>query len=112
MEFGEDCLDELLVARLGGADEIVVGQFQFFRERLPIGRQLVAIGLRRFAFRLRGLLDLLAVLIQAGQEENLLPQAAPRPRDHVGDDFFVGVAEMRLAVDVINRGGDVKPFVH
>jgi hypothetical protein len=22
------------------------------------------------------------------------------------------MAEMRLAVDVINRGGDVKPFVH
>jgi len=22
------------------------------------------------------------------------------------------VAEVRLAVDVINRGGDVKPFVH
>ena len=100
------------MARLGGADEIVVGQFQLLGERLPVGRQFVAVGLRRFAFRQRRLLDLLAVLVEAGQEEDLLPQAAPRPRDDVGDDLLVGMAEMRLAVDVINRGGDVKPFVH
>ena len=58
------------------------------------------------------LLDLLAVFIEAGQEKNLLTQAAPRPRDDVGDDFLVGMAEVRLAVDVINGGGDVKLFVH
>jgi hypothetical protein len=34
----------------------------------------------------------------------------PGPLDGVGDDFFVGMAEVRLAVDVINRRGDVKPF--
>jgi len=33
-------------------------------------------------------------------------------RDDVGNDLLVGMAEMRLAVDVINRGGDVKPFAH
>jgi hypothetical protein len=52
------------------------------------------------------------VLIEAGQKKNFLSQAAVRSRDHVRDDLFVGVAEMRLAVDVINRGGDVKPFAH
>ena len=112
VELGERGLDEFLVARLGGADEIVVGQFQFFGERLPVRRELVAIGLRGFAFGDGGLLDLLAVLVEAGQEKNLLAQAAPRPRDDVGDDLLVGMAEMRLAVDVINRGGDVKPFAH
>ena len=105
-------LDDCLVSRVGGADKIVVGQFQFFGECLPIRRQLVAISLGRFAFGLRGLLDLLAVFVEAGQEKSFLTEAAARPRDDIGDDFLVGVAEMRLAVDVINRGGDVKPFVH
>ncbi len=52
------------------------------------------------------------MFIQAGQKKNFLTMAASRPRDDVGDDFLVGMAEMRLAVDVINRGGDVKPFAH
>ena len=112
VDLGEAGLDEFLVARLRGADEIVVGQLQFFGKRLPVRRELVAISLRRFAFGQGGLLDLLAVFVQAGQEKNFLPEAAPRPRDDVGDDLLVGMAEMRLAVDVINRGGDVKPFVH
>ena len=34
------------------------------------------------------------------------------PPDASGDDLLAGVAETRLAVDVINRDGDVKPFVH
>ena len=50
--------------------------------------------------------------VEAGQEKNFLAQTAPRPRDNVGDDLLVGMAEMRLAVHVINRGGDVKPFAH
>ena len=32
--------------------------------------------------------------------------------DHVGDDFFVGVAEVRLAVDVVDGGRDVEAFAH
>src|SRR5271154_2461825 len=52
------------------------------------------------------------MLIKAGQKKNFLSEAAPRSRDDVGHDFLVGVAEMRLAVDVINRSGDVKPFAH
>jgi hypothetical protein len=57
-------------------------------------------------------LHFLAVLVEAGQEESFLSQTAARTRDDVGHDFLVGVAEMRLAVDVINCCGDVKPFAH
>jgi hypothetical protein len=35
-----------------------------------------------------------------------------RARDHVGDDFFVGVPDVRLTVDVVDRGCDIKPFAH
>jgi hypothetical protein len=35
-----------------------------------------------------------------------------RARDHIGNDFLVGVPEMRLAIDVINRGRDVESLAH
>ena len=112
VELRERGLHKLLVARLGRADKVVVGQFQLFRKGLPVGGEFVAIGLRGFSIGEGSLLDLLAVFVEAGQKKNLLSQAAMRPGNHVRHDFFVGMAEVRLAVDVINRGGDVKPFVH
>jgi len=52
------------------------------------------------------------VFIKARQKKNFLTEAAARPRDDIGDDFLVGMAKVRLAVDVINGGGDVKLFAH
>ena len=100
------------MTRLRGADEIIIRQLQFFHEGLPVGGESIAVFLRILFLGLRGLLDFLTVLVQTGQKENFLTKAPPRPRDDVGNDLLVGVAEMRLAVDVINRGGDVKPFAH
>ena len=105
-------LNDFLVARFGGADEIVVGQFQLFRKGLPILCEFIAIRLRCLALGNRGLLDFLAMFIEAGEEEDLLSQTASRPRDDVSRDFLVSMAEMRLAIDIINRGGDEKPFAH
>ena len=112
VELGQNRLHEFLVARVGRADKIVNGQFQFLRERFPIRRQLVAVNLRTFALGDRGLLHFLAVFIEAGQKKNFLSQTAARPRNHVGHDLLVRMAEMRLAVHVINRRCDVKPFAH
>ena len=103
----------VFMARLGRADEIVVGQLRVCGELPPQDRrQFIAICLRRFAFGFSGLLDLLPVLVQAGQEKDLLPKAALGTGDHVGDDLFIGMAEVRLAIDVVNRGRDVKSFAH
>src|SRR6266481_5696924 len=52
------------------------------------------------------------MLIQAGQEEYLLPEASSRAGDHIRNDFFVSMAQMRLAIHVINRCCDVKAFAH
>ena len=100
------------MARLGRAHEIVVGQLQFRRKRLPDHRQVIAIRLRRLPFRLRRLLHLLPVLVQPRQEEYLLSQAPPRPGDDVRHDFLVGVAQVRLAIDVIDGGRDIKSLAH
>ena len=57
-------------------------------------------------------LDFLAVFVEAGEKENFLPETAPGAGDHVGDDLLVGVAKVRLAVDVINGCCYVKRFAH
>jgi hypothetical protein len=100
------------MAVLGGADEIVVCQSEGGGESSPDRGQFVAIYLRSFTLVHRGLLHLLAVLVKAGQEENLLPQAAPGSRNHVGQDHLVGMSKMGMAIDVKNGGGDVKLFAH
>ena len=59
---GEDGLDEFLMARFGGADEIVVRNAELLPERTKTFREFVAERLRGFALRRGGLLDLLSVL--------------------------------------------------
>ena len=55
----------------------------------------------------RGLLDLLAVLVGAGQEEHVVAVEPLEARDGVGRDHLIGVADMRHAVRIGDRGGDV-----
>ena len=52
-------------------------------------------------------LDRLAVLVGAGEEEDVLAALAHVPGEHVGRHRRVGVAEVGLRVDVVDRGGDV-----
>ena len=70
----------------------------------------VAVGelLRRDALALGGQLDRLAVLVGAGEEEDVLAALAVVAGEHVGGDRRVRVAEMRLGVDVEDRRGDVE----
>src|SRR5439155_2438233 len=100
------------MARLRSADKVVVGKIQPFRKRLPGRGQFVAIRLRFFPAVQRGLLDFLAVFIEAGEKKNILAETAMNPGDHVRDDFFVGMAEVGLAVDVVNGGRQIKAFRH
>ena len=52
-------------------------------------------------------LDRLPVLVGAGEEEDVLAALAHVPGEHVGGHRRVRVAEVRLGVDVVDRGGDV-----
>jgi hypothetical protein len=63
----------------------------------------------RFGSRL---LDLLAVLVHAGQKENLFTFEPVISRDYVGQHLFVSVSYMRWRIRVIDRGGDEKRFRH
>ena len=81
--------------RLGGADEIVVGEV----ERLAIARNArelrSASALRRDALLDGRLLHLQAVLVGAGEEEHVLAVESLEARDRVGGDRLVGMTDMR-----------------
>ena len=55
--------------------------------------------------------DRLAVLVGAGEEEDVLAALAHVPGEDVGGDRRVRVAEVGLGVDVVDRGGDVEAGV-
>ena len=79
---------------------------------LAIGALITASGLSLADRGLGGLLHFLAMFIQARQEKHPFSEEAPGASDHVGNDFFIGMPEVGKAIDVIDRGGDVEPFVH
>ena len=102
-----EALHEGLVLGIGRADEEVVGRLDVVGELAEARRDRVGPLLGRDARGRRRLLDLLAVLIGARQEERVGSGAPGVPRRHVGRDRRVGMAEMRLAIDVVDRRRDV-----
>src|SRR5262249_26557672 len=101
--------DAALVVVGGGAHEAVI------RDRQPAPHVFEATGdavyefLRRDAALGRCLRDLLSVLVEAGQEVDVVASHAPIARDDVGSDLLVRVADVRVAVCVVDRGREVEP---
>ena len=60
----------------------------------------------------RRLLHFLAVLINAGQKENVFAFQSMIARNHIGQDFFVSVADVRWRIRVIDRRSDEKCLRH
>ena len=90
------------------AHDVVGAGVQHVAHRLEFGRDAVDECLRRHAFARRGLLNLQAVLVHAGDEQGLAPVEPHEPLDRVGRDALVGVADMRRAIGVRDRRGDVE----
>ena len=99
---------DFLVPLLGGADKIVVGDIELGQKSAEFGADLVGKLLRRDAFFLGALLDLLAVFIDAGEKMYAVAHLAAEARDHVREHLFVGVPQVGRTVHVINRGGNIK----
>ncbi len=96
------------VTRLGGANPVVVAAPQ----PLPVSREHlrhpVHPCLRRH-LRARGGLDHgLAVLVHPHQEVDVVLLEAAIARDAVGPDFLERVAQVGVAVGIIDRGGEVE----
>ena len=59
-----------------------------------------------------GLLDLLAVLIDTGEEKHIFTFQPVIARDHIGQHHLVSVPDMRRRVRVIDRSSDEKRLRH
>ena len=105
-------LHDLRVAPLGGADEVVVGNVQPLPGAAESLADPVGEGLGVGTGRRSRLEDLLAMLVGTGEEVGTVAVEPVPTRQEVADDGGVGVAEMRLGVDVVDRGGDVKGVIH
>ena len=82
--------------------------FEQLAHRLELRGGAVGERLRRQPLARRGLLHLQAVLVHAGDEQRLAPVEPHEPLDRVGGDALIGVADVRRAVGVGDRGGDVE----
>ena len=101
--------DRGVVARFGGADEVVVGDVEAAPRRGEARGDPVGELLRSEPRRGRRLLDLLAVLVGAGEELDVVAEQAVPAGERVADDRRVGVADVRFVVDVVDRRRRVEP---
>ena len=111
VQLGKDLLAGLDVVVVGGADEAVVADVQQLPQVLDGGDDAVHIlfGLHPGG---RGLvLDLLAVLVGAGQEHHVVPLLALEAGQRVTGHGGVAVADVQLVAGVVDRGGDVELFL-
>ena len=95
------------MARLGGADEIVVRAIEPFHHGLEARHVALDQLARRQVFLGRRLQHLDAVLVGAGEKEHVMAVEPHEAGDGVGGDRLIGVADMRRAVRIGDRGGDV-----
>ena len=101
-----EVLHGVVLALLGGADEVVVRDLELAPEVLEEGRLGVAPLLRGHTMGCRGLRDLLAVLVHAREELDVIARRAAVARLDVAEDGRVGRAQVRLGIDVVDGRGD------
>src|SRR5690606_22551620 len=97
-----------VMALLGGADEITVGKSQHLGHLAkPRGVAVRELARRKLLPGGR-LLHLQAMLVGAGQEEDILAVQPLKARDSVGRDGLVGMADVRHAVGIRDGGCNVE----
>ncbi len=67
---------------------------------------------RRNAADTRRLRHFEAMLVGPGLKPHVAPLRAAEARHDIGGDRFIGMADMRFAIGVGNRGGDIIGFGH
>ena len=107
IERAENFLNDLFVPLLGGADEIVVLDLHQLPQFLGVSHDFVHVRLGRHALFSGLALDLLAVLVGAGEEVSIIAGQALEPGHGVGGHGGVGVADVHVARGIVDGGGDV-----
>ena len=99
-----------MVAGLGGADEVVVADVEQLPGLAEAGAGAVGLLLGGDAVGLGRALHLEAVLVGAGEEEDVVAEQAVPAGEGVGGDRRVGVPDVGHVVHVVDRGGHVEGF--
>src|SRR5215469_6812301 len=99
-------LNRLLVSRIRGLRPAVFLNSKFLPKRKEFGGDPLCKLQRLKAVFLRGLLDLLPMLINASQKESGSHESSMISRDNVGENFLVRVPDVRIAIRVIDGGCD------
>ena len=84
-----------LVALIGRRRPAIVFDAERFPQRKELRGDAIHELLGRDALLFRGLLDLLPVLIDAGEEEHILALEPMIARDDIGEHLLIGVPDMR-----------------
>ena len=107
LEAADHLAHPALVPLLGGAHEVVVGEIQLLRELAIAADHAVGELDRRDPLAPRRPLDVLAVLVGAGQEAHVLAQQAVVARQGIADRGGEDVPDVGQIVHVVDRRGDV-----
>ena len=108
VERAQQRLDPLFVTRLGGADEVVVGDVEHLPGLVELRGHAVGPLQRRDAVLGGRLFDLLTVLVEAGEEPDVVTAHAPVARQCVGCDGRVRGPEVGNRVHVVDRRGQIE----
>ena len=100
------------VVGVGGANEAVEADARLLPNVFELGHDPVAVFLRALVLLAGDALDLLPVLVGAGQEIGFVPPRAMVARERVGNGGRVERSQVRDRVDVIDGCGDVKGVSH
>ena len=108
---GEDLLAALHMVIIGGADEPVIADVQQFPQVLHAAgafHNVVHILLGGHAGRGGLILNLLAVLVGAGEEHHLFALQPLEAGQRIAGHGGVAVADVQLIAGIVNGGGDVE----
>ena len=111
VELAENLLHNLFVTLVGGADEVVVFHLHQLPQILGVSHDFIHISLGGNALFLGLALDLLAVLVRAGQKIGIVALHFLKARHGVGRHGGVGVTDVHVAAGIIDGGGDVIGFL-
>ena len=111
VELFECLLNACNVVIIGGADKAVVGNIHELPELMETADDIIDVFLRRYALFRSFALDLLTVLVRAGEEIGIITGQALVSCHCIGIDGAVGVPDMQVCARVIDGGRYIKGFL-
>ena len=99
-------LARAMMIGFAGADETVMADIQAVVHRLEIAGHFIGQRARLDAPAACCLRHFQPMFVGAGLKEDVAAHHPLEPRDRIGGDHFIGMADMRAAIGVGNGGGD------